>query len=195
MQTDYTAVLQWIYLFNSIALIQLAFRQVMKRRKGRELDLKIKAAALAQWAGTSPDALMRQLGAASNQGDLDHGKSAYTWRGERQLLEAFYQDGNCTGVELRQHEGDAFPTLNTYFNCAVLAALACSWKFLAAQAGMQDAGEALPVSAAAKQYLLNFVLFFAGAWLASFALKRHQLLLSGGCIVMVALALPLLGWP
>ena len=195
MQTDYGTVLQWIYLFNSLALAQLAMRQLGKRRKGRQQDQKIKAAALGQWNGSAPDELIRQLGQPSARAELDHGRSACTWRGDRQLLEAFYQDGKCTGVELRPYEGEIFPNLNTYFNCAVLAALACSWKFLAAAGGMPEAGEALPASAAAKQYLVNFALFLAGAGLLSFILKRHQLLLSGGCIAMVALSLPLLNWP
>lgn len=195
MSTDYSAVLQWIYLFNSLALIQLALRQLKKRRKGRLQDQKIKAAALGQWLDAAPEALERQLGAPASQGDFDHGQSASQWRGERQLLEAFFRDGKCTGVEVRQHEGDAFPTLNTYFNCAVLAGLACSWKFLAAQAGAPELENTLPASAAAKQYLFNFVLFLLGAWLLSFVLKRRQLLLNGACIVMVALSLPLLNWP
>lgn len=195
MQTDYNAVLQWIYLFNSIALIQLALRQLRKRRKGRELDRKIKTAAVGQWAGTAPEALVRQLGAPGSQGDFDHGQSASAWRGERQVLEAFYRDGKCTGIEVRSHADDAFPNLNTYFNCAVLAALACAWKLTTAANGMPEGGETLPVAAAAKQYLANFVLFFAGAWLASFVLKRRRLLLNGGCIVMLVLSLPLPGWP
>lgn len=195
MQTDYSAVLQWIYLFNSIALIQLAFKQVIKRRKARQLEQQLKSAALGQWNDTAPEALIRQLGKPDSRGELDHGRSACTWRGERQLLEAFYQDGKCTGVELRPYEGQAFPNLNTYFNCAVLAALACSWKFLAAAGGMPEAGEALSVTAAAKQYLVNFVLFLLGAWIISFGLRRHHMLISGGCILMVALSLPLLDWP
>jgi putative NADH-flavin reductase len=59
MQTDYSAILQWIYLFNSLALIHLAFRQVMKRRKGRQLDQQIQAASTGQWIGAAPDALVR----------------------------------------------------------------------------------------------------------------------------------------
>ena len=195
MQTDYSAILQWIYLFNSLALIHLAFRQVMKRRKGRQLDQQIQAASTGQWIGAAPDALVRQLGTPASQGNLDHGQSTYVWQGDRHVLEAFYRDGKCTGIEPRQHAGDLFPNLNTYFNCAVLAALACSWKFLAAQSGAQDADEVLPASEAAKQYAVNFVLFLLGAWLASFALKRHQLLLCAGCIAMVVLSLPLINWP
>lgn len=195
MQTDYNAVLQWIYLFNSIALIRLAFRQVMKRRKGRQQDQQIKAAALGQWNDTAPEALIRQLGKPASHGDFDHGESVCAWRGERQLLEASYRNGKCTGIELRQHDDDAFPNLNTYFNCAVLAALACSWKLLAMPGGMAEAGDALPVAAAARQYLVNFAAFLLGAWIVSFALKRRQLLLNAGCIVMVALSLPLLNWP
>ncbi|OWY27575.1 hypothetical protein [Herbaspirillum robiniae] len=194
MQTDYSTVLQWIYLFNSIALIQLAFRQVMKRRKGRELDMKIKAASLGQWIDTAPEALIRQLGAPAGRGELDHGQSACAWHGDRQSLEAFYRDGKCTGIELRPYSGAPFPNLNTYFNCAVLAALACSWKLLAAMGGVEEAGEALPIAAAAKQYLVNFVLFLLGAWVLSFGLKRRQMLLSAGCIVMVVLGLPLINW-
>lgn len=195
MQTDYSAILQWIYLFNSLALIHLAFRQLMKRRKGRQLDQQIKAASSGQWIGAAPDALVRQLGAPASQGAPDQGQGTYVWQGERHVLEAIYRDGQCTGIETRQHAGDLFPNLNTYFNCAVLAALACSWKFLAAQSGAQDAGEALPVSAAARQYAVNFVLFLLGAWIVSFGLKRHQLLLCAGCIVMALLSLPLIDWP
>jgi len=51
------------------------------------------------------------------------------------------------------------------------------------------------VAAAGKQYLANFIVFLAGAWLLSFVLKRQRLLLNLGCIVMVVLALPLLNWP
>ncbi|MCI1014057.1 hypothetical protein HWE04_09340 [Herbaspirillum sp. C7C2] len=190
MQADYATILQWIYLFNSLALAQLALKQLGRRRKARQLEQGFRAAQTSDWRATAPDFLFARLGKPHAQVEQDDGSTLQRWRGERHWLDAVYRDGQCQSVEISAHQEESFPTVNTYFNCAVLAALACAWKF----SGLADAPE-LPVAAAAKQYLSNFIVFVAGAWLLSFLLKRQRMLLNLGCIAMVVLALPLLNWP
>jgi hypothetical protein len=190
MQADYNTILQWIYLFNSLALAQLALKQLSRRRKARQLEQRFRAAQTAEWRNTAPEFMTARLGPPQSQQIREDGASLYRWRGERHWLEASYRDNQCQSVDVSDHQEDSFPTINTYFNCAVLAALACAWKF----SGLAEAPE-LPVAAAAKQYLANFIVFLAGSWLLSFVLKRQRLLLNLGCIAMVGLALPLLNWP
>lgn len=190
MQADYATILQWIYLFNSLALAQLALKQLGRRRKARALEQRFRAAQTAEWRNTAPDFMTARLGTPHTQETREDGATLYRWRGERHWLEALYREGRCESVEVSDHLEESFPTVNTYFNCAVLAALVCAWKF----SGLADAPE-LPVAAAGKQYLANFIVFLAGAWLLSFVLKRQRMLLNLGCIVMVVLALPLLNWP
>lgn len=190
MQADYATILQWIYLFNSLALAQLAIKQLGRRRKARGLEQRFRAAQTAQWRLSAPDFLTARLGRPHAQQTREDGATLYRWRGERHWLEALYREGRCESVDLSDHLEESFPTVNTYFNCAILAALACAWKF----SGLADAPD-LEVTAAGKQYLANFIVFVAGAWLLSFVLKRQRVLLNLGCIAMVVLALPLLNWP
>ncbi|KAF1048637.1 MAG: hypothetical protein GAK35_00187 [Herbaspirillum frisingense] len=196
MHIDYSNVLPWIYLFNSIALIHMALKQLRKRRAGKPVDARLQqtAQAEAQWTGSVPDALVQKLGKESNYGDFDFGTCVYQWQGDRFILEAWYKNREFTGFQLRQRDS-AFPDLGTYFNCSILAALACSWKLLAGLAVLHEATDALPVGTALKQYVINFALFMLAAWIISFGLKRHQLLLSAGCILMTLLSLPLIDWP
>lgn len=190
MQADYATILQWIYLFNSLALAQLALRQLGRRRKARQLEQRFRAVQTAQWMGSTPELLSKQLGAPHAQQPLEDGATLHRWRGERHWLEAVYRDGRCVSMSVSDHLEESFPTLNTYFNCAVLAALACAWKLSG-----NTAADAVSMASAARQYLQNFVILLAGAGLLSFILKRHRLLLNLGCVAMVALSLPLLDWP
>nr|WP_198981986.1 hypothetical protein [Herbaspirillum sp. ASV7] len=190
MQADYATILQWIYLFNSLALAQLALRQLGRRRKARQLEQRFRAAQTAPWMGSTPELLSKQLGAPHAQEPLEDGATLHRWRGERHWLEAVYRDGRCVSMSVSDHLEESFPTLNTYFNCAVLAALACAWKLSG-----NTAADAVSMASAARQYLQNFVMLLAGAGLLSFILKRHRLLLNLGCVAMVALSLPLLDWP
>ena len=57
MQADYATILQWIYLFNSLALAQLALRQLGRRRKARQLEQRFRAAQTARELGATVVAL------------------------------------------------------------------------------------------------------------------------------------------
>lgn len=99
MQADYATILQWIYLFNSLALAQLALKQLGRRRKARALEQRFRAAQTAEWRNTAPDFLTSRLGAPHAQQSVDDGATLYRWRGERHWLEARYREGQCESVD------------------------------------------------------------------------------------------------
>lgn len=187
MQADFDTVLQWLYLFNSLALARMALRQFALRRLARQLEQRMRAAQAADWMNTTPEFMLARLGKPQSQQPADDGSIGYHWRGERHALQALYRDNRCSSLLLTDVTPEPFPTVNTFFNCAVLAALVWSWKLT----GFQLAPE-MAMSELAQRFASAFIVMLAGSWLLSFVLRRQRLLLNLACIGTLLLALPLI---